>query len=380
MTFKKQKFSQDNNAEFYTELRARVGDYFEENNISKNANANMVIKTIFMFSLYFVPYGLMLGGVITSVGAMVGMFVLMGFGMAGIGLSVMHDACHGSYSSKKWVNDLMSYSMMIVGGNSEIWKLQHNVLHHTYTNIDGADDDIATPGVVRFSPYAEKKPWHKFQFLYVWFLYGISTFFWITSKEFAQVARYRKMGLISDKKRYNKILAQLIGFKAAYYVYALILPIVFMPQFSPWAVFGAFCLMHFTTGLILSMIFQTAHVMPECDYQAHNPSKKIENSWAVHEMETTANYAPKSGWFTWYVGCLNFQVEHHLFPDICNIHYKKISGIVESTAKEYCVPYYTHKTFLEALQEHVKMLRKLGTWEKVDEPAQVQEEMAATTA
>jgi linoleoyl-CoA desaturase len=77
-------------------------------------------------------------------------------------------------------------------------------------------------------------------------------------------------------------------------------------------------------------------------------------------MSTTSNYAPKSRIFSWLIGGLNFQVEHHLFPNICHIHYSKISKIVSETAQEFKIPYLEKRTFLMALSDHVKMLRQLG--------------------
>jgi linoleoyl-CoA desaturase len=49
------KFAKNHNEEFYKVLRQRVSEYFKSNNISRHANANMVVKTIFMLALYFVP-------------------------------------------------------------------------------------------------------------------------------------------------------------------------------------------------------------------------------------------------------------------------------------------------------------------------------------
>ncbi len=91
-----------------------------------------------------------------------------------------------------------------------------------------------------------------------------------------------------------------------------------------------------------------------------NDSGVVEADWAVSQLYNTANFAPKAKLFSWYVGGLNYQVEHHLFPSICHIHYNKISKIVEQTAKEFHLPYHSYQTFLTALSEHTKMLKELG--------------------
>src|SRR5687767_6975116 len=119
-------------ADFFTTLNQRVNEYFKTNNISRYANSEMKIKTVAMFAIYFVPYGLMITGTVSNIWMMAGLCVVMGLGLAGIGLSVMHDANHGGYSNKKWVNNLLGFSLNLVGGNALNWKIQHNVLHHTF--------------------------------------------------------------------------------------------------------------------------------------------------------------------------------------------------------------------------------------------------------
>ena len=86
------KFNTQDRPEFFRELRKRVNQHFKENNISKHATPNMVFKTAFMICLYMVPWALMITGVVSSFWTVLLMWVLMGFGMSGIGLSIMHDA------------------------------------------------------------------------------------------------------------------------------------------------------------------------------------------------------------------------------------------------------------------------------------------------
>lgn len=178
------KFDNRKSPEFFKELSKRVNQYFKSNGISKYGNWNMKLKTVFMLSLYIAPFVLMVTGVVTNVWLIVLMWALMGVGMAGIGLSVMHDACHGSYSKNKRVNKILGAVLQILGGSDLNWKIQHNVLHHTFTNIDGFDEDIDTNGLMRFSPNQERKRFHKYQVYYAPFLYGLMTFFWVIMKDF----------------------------------------------------------------------------------------------------------------------------------------------------------------------------------------------------
>ncbi|WP_421988122.1 fatty acid desaturase family protein [Roseivirga sp.] len=348
-------------------MKERVNSYFSDNNISKQANVGMVLKTILMLSLFIAPITLINLGIVEQVWLLFALYIISGLGMAGIGMGVMHDAIHGSYSKNRMVNKILGYSMNIIGANAGVWKIQHNVLHHTYTNIDEADDDINTPPFLRFTPNRKWMKVHRYQHIYIWFFYSLSTISWITTKDFIRVKRYWKMGLVGCKATYRREMLQVFLWKASYYVYALILPMIFLP-FNPFVVFAAFISMHMITGISISAVFQTAHIMPDMEFPKMDEDGKIEKNWAVHQLETTANYAPKSTVFSWLIGGLNYQVEHHLFPNICHVHYRKLSKIVKATAEEFNVPYYSHKTFLSALNQHTKTLQLLGRPDADKEP------------
>ena len=354
------KYSQKIGRDFTTTLNKRVRAYFKENNISRYANANMKIKTIFMISLYFVPLGLLMSGQIQTIWLVGLMYLIMGFGMAGIGLSIMHDANHGAYSKKDWVNRWLGKIIISISGYAVNWKIQHNVLHHTYTNVDGYDEDIQPPSFLRFSPNAEHKPVHNYQHLYAWFFYGLMTVSWATIKDFQQLFRYRKMDLTKmENPKFNRLLIELILSKLFYYTIVIVIPVLMIDMAWYWFVIFIF-ICHFAAGIILSLVFQPAHVVPELKFVKPNPDFTIENNFAIHQMETTSNYAPKSRVLYWLVGGLNYQVEHHLFPNVCHVHYKKISKIVKQTAEEFDVPYHSHETFVKAIRYHWKMLKAVG--------------------
>lgn len=359
MAFVKQSFRKSEQEDFLAKLKLRVDTYFATSHKSRYGDSSMYVKTLAMFALYFTPYFCMLSGIITDPLIIVGCYLLMGVGMLGIGLSIMHDANHGSYSRKRWVNKYLSYTMNLIGGNAEIWKLQHNVLHHTFTNIPGTDDDIKVPPILRFTPYDKKYKFHKLQFLYAWLLYGFTTLARTSGREFVLLADYRNRGLINGRRKFRRMLLQLIGWKLFYYTFMFILPLVFIPA-PAWVIILSYVIMHFFTGLMMSSIFQLAHMVPECKFPTASPKGEIETSWVLHELETTSNFAPRSSVLTWFIGGLNFQVEHHLFPNICHIHYKKLSSILKATTSEFGLPYHSQKNFITALVNHTKMLYQMG--------------------
>ena len=354
------RYNEQDKPEFHKELRKRVNQYFKEKGISKHANANMLLKTLFMITLYTTPLLLMLTGIVTSAWGVIGMWTIMGFGMSGIGLSIMHDANHGAYSSKKWVNRLFGSILNYIGGYHVNWKIQHNVLHHTFTNIDGMDEDIEKQGIVRFSPTQEHRRGFKFQILYAPFLYMILTAYWVTFKDFEQLFNYSKRDLLkSQGVSFTTALFSILIHKTWYYGLKIVLPILLVPV-PWWVIVIGFFVMQAISGLILALIFQAAHVVGETEFFEVGENGEMENSWAVHQMKTTANFANGSRVFSWLIGGLNYQIEHHLFPHICHVHYRHLSKIVKETANEYDVPYNTHKTFFGALRSHFGLIHVLG--------------------
>jgi linoleoyl-CoA desaturase len=353
------KFNEQDQPEFFKEVIARVNEYFKEQKISRHANFNMKFKTFFMLSLYFTPLVLMISGVVDSLWVMTLMWVLMGLGMSGIGLSIMHDANHGSYSKNQFVNKALGFTLNFAGGFPINWKIQHNVLHHSFTNIEGWDEDIEK-GVMRFSPTQKRKKIFKYQIYYAPILYGLLTTYWFVAKDYEQLVRYNKKGLLEAQGiSFKKGLVTIIFHKLWYIALTLFLP-MYVLNFEWWQVLLGFLLMQFISGLILAFIFQPAHVIEDTSFYIPDENTSVENSWAVHQMRTTANFANKSVWFSWLIGGLNYQIEHHLFPNICHVHYRNIAPIVKKTAEEFNLPYYHHKTFFSALKSHFTLLNDLG--------------------
>jgi len=350
----------NSNRQFYSELKKRVDNYFKENNISKTGNFNMYAKTAFMFLAYFVPFILLCTGVFESKLVWFLLACLMGFAMAGIGLCVMHDANHGSYSKNNTINKIFSFTINMLGGHSINWKVQHNVIHHTFTNVHNHDEDIAPPGFMRFEPHAERKWIHKLQFVYAWFFYGLMTLMWSTTKDFKQINRYSKKGFLKGfNTTFKKEIATIVISKILYFAYMLI-PLFLIKEMTFLNWLTGFVVINYIAGFVLAAIFQPAHVAQETEFPIPSESGNLENDWAIHQMKTTMNFATRDKVFSWLVGGLNHQVEHHLFPNICHVHYDQISKIVKKTADEFNVPYLSKKTFAGALWSHEKLLWKLG--------------------
>jgi linoleoyl-CoA desaturase len=359
------RFVSKDKSQFYAILHARVNAYFQEKNRSKHATPSIVLKTIVLLSGYIIPFIMVLWWQPSFVWAMC-LWALMGICMAGIGMSVMHDANHGAYSANSYMNDFLGASLLLLGGSMFNWKLQHNTLHHTFTNIVHYDDDIADKPGLRLSPHTEVKRVHRFQWLHALGIYSLVTLYWVTAKDFLQFARYTKNGVNKNTPRENQVtLTKIITIKIIYFFILVGLPI--LAGLSWWSVAAGFVLMHLIGGLILTLVFQLAHTVEETTYPLPNEEGNIENEWAIHQMNTTVNFSPRNWLLSWYVGGLNYQVEHHLFPKICHVHYPHISGIVKDTAQEFGVPYLEHKTLFHAVRSHFSTLKRFGRLPHMDE-------------
>jgi len=355
----KVKFSRPTGSGFYQDVRKDVEEYFKSNGISKNANGEMIFKSVFFLSSLVGIYLLILLGNF-SLSTLLILAILLGMIQAFIGFNVSHDAIHGSFSSRKKVNKILSYSFNLIGANAYVWSVTHNQVHHTFTNIPGHDEDLdVAPGLVRLSKNEEMKPIMKYQHLYAFFLYGLASLSWVFRKDYKKFFQ-KKIGETDNTKHPKIEYFNLFFFKLLYYVLFIVVPLIVL-DITWWQFIIGFVAMHLAEGVVLGLVFQLAHTVEGVSFPEPDNEGNVEDSWAVHQMKTTANFSRESAIAKFFCGGLNFQIEHHLFPNICHVHYPQISKIVERNARAYNVPYHENKTFIGALKSHYKTLKHLGT-------------------
>ncbi|MFY7908842.1 MAG: fatty acid desaturase family protein [Emticicia sp.] len=356
--YAKVKFLNRDKSLFFSVLRENIDSYFETNSLEKTGGSKLLFKAIFMLSLYLIPFALILTGNFTPL-QMLCLTVVMGLGVAGVGMSVMHDAIHGSFSSSSKLNKLFGASIYLLGGNVYNWDVQHNKLHHTYTNLHDIDEDITGKFMLRLSSGDKLKGIHRFQHIYAFFLYSLMTisFLW---KDFKEISLYNKMAETGLVKPFpKKELVTLIISKIGYVLFIFVLPMLMLDiTIGQW--FAGFMAMHCTAGIILSTVFQLAHIVEGAAQPAVDDRGNIENAWAIHQLNTTANFAGNNRILSWYIGGLDYQVEHHLFPNISHVHYPAIASIVKNTAEDFGIVYNNKESFTKGLQSHIRMLHNLG--------------------
>ncbi len=354
----KVKFNGRNQSGFYADVKKEVDLYFKSKGISKNANAEMIFKSVFFLGSLVGLYLLIIFGGYSMMTNLI-LAVLLGMVQAFIGFNVSHDAIHGSFSSSRKVNRIMSYTFNLIGANAYVWSVTHNQVHHTFTNIPGHDEDLdVAPGLVRLSKNEEMKPIMRYQHLYAFFLYGLASLSWVFRKDFKKFFQ-KKIGQTDNTKHPKMEYFNLFFFKALYYTLFIVVPLIVL-DITWWQFIIGFVAMHLAEGLVLGLVFQLAHTVEGVSFPEPDDEGKLEESWAVHQMQTTANFSRKSAMAKFLCGGLNFQIEHHLFPNICHVHYPEISKIVERTAKSYNVPYHENETFIGALKSHYRTLKQFG--------------------
>ncbi len=351
------KFTQTTETEFKRTLKKSVNEYFAKNGIDKKANHLMISKTLIAFSFYSIVYFFILSGIISNLWFLFTLWAMLGLGQSFVGMSVMHDKVHGAYTKNKTLSLLLEIPITLIGLESRIWAIEHNIIHHTFTNVNGIDQDIHPRYLFRFSMHQPKRWFHRFQHLYASFLYGLLTIEWVTYKDFVKVLKYYQLGFIKTSWEATLQAFLILIKKMIFFVVFLLIPLWIMP-YPAYLITLMFLTMVVVSGISMTIVFQLAHVVDNVDFADSKEQEPID--WYLHQMSTTANFATNNKVITYFLGGLNFQIEHHLFPDICHVHYPAISKIVESTAKEYSYPYIVNETFMDAINKHFRLLKNLG--------------------
>jgi len=334
---------------FLQELRARVLKHLESNGRPARGLPGMYVKTAVLF-LWLAASYLLLVFAAESPWQALPLAVSLALAIAGIGFNVQHDGSHGSYSTRTGVNRLMARTLDLLGGSSFVWQRKHNVLHHTWPNVEGVDDDIDTGSLARLSPGQPRRFYHRFQHFYMWPLYCFLAVKWQLVDDFATVVRGRMSGRPFPRPRGSELVV-FLGGKLAFFGLAFGLPLLLHPV---WTVVGTYLLVSAVAGLTLSVVFQLAHCVPEAE------TGPELGSWAARQVQSSVDFARDSRLLNWYVGGLNLQIEHHLFPQISHPQYARIAPIVEATCREFGVRYTAHPTFAAAVAAHYRQLRELG--------------------
>jgi len=319
----------------------------------------MYFKTATILAWFFGAYLLILLAV-SNWWLIVPLAIVLGLALAAIGFNIQHDGAHKAYSRHAWVNKVMALMLDLMGGSSYLWDWKHNSIHHTYTNITGHDDDINLGFLARLSPHQRHYWFHRLQGFYLWALYGFMAIKWHFFDDFYQIAVARIGGKSIPRPKGMDLVVFISG-KVLFFSMAFVLPMMLHPVM---AVLAVYAIAAFTSGIVLSIVFQLAHCVESADFPMpvanEHGVEQMQVAWAVHEVQTTVNFCRGNRVVGWFVGGLNYQIEHHLFPRICHVHYPELSKIIEDGCKQFGVRYATHRTMFSAIASHYRWLVMMG--------------------
>lgn len=343
--------------EFHRVVRRRVSQYFELSGLRERDCPQMYVKTAILFAWTAVSYSLLVFFPMTWWLACP-LAISLGLSMAAIGFNVMHDGGHRAYSNHLWINRFMAMALDLLGGSSHCWARKHNVIHHSFSNITGHDDDIDIGILGRLSPHQQRMPFHRMQHYYLWGLYGFLPVKWFFFDDFRDLLSGEISGHRLPRPKGWDLVVLVVG-KIAFFTLAFLVPLLLHPT---WAVLSLYFLASFVQGVVLSVVFQLAHCVENATFpMPHEETGRMDAGWSVHQVETTVDFARENRVLSWFIGGLNFQIEHHLFPRICHIHYHRLAPLVETTCREFGVNYTNHISFSAAVTSHFRWLRRMGT-------------------
>ena len=341
---------------FYGDLRKRADAYFEGAGRPRRDLGRMYLKTAIILTWFFGSWALLVFYATTWWQGVI-FAMSIGLAIAGIGMGIQHDANHGGYSNTPWVNRALGLTLDLMGVCSYFWRQKHNIIHHTYTNIQGVDFDLDFGVIARLSPEQPRRGYQRYQHYYMWFLYCFLLPKWVFHDDFV-LLRTMKAGPHKLPPMSRGELALFYGAKVVFVAWSLVIPSFFHPI---WQVVLFHLLAASTMGVVLSSTFQLAHCAVKADFPPPPPDGEIiAEDWGAHQVSTTIDFARTSRPLAWFLGGLNFQVEHHLFPKVCHLHYPALSRIVEETAAEHGVRYRCETTLKQALAAHYRHLEKMG--------------------
>jgi linoleoyl-CoA desaturase len=355
-TKSKRRLAYSGGNEFQTRLRCRVDDHFREAGRRRRDLWQWYVKAASILAAFAVSYTLL---VFFASGwwQAAGLTVVLALATVGIGFNIMHDGGHGAVSRHRFVNRAMAHSLDVVGGSSYLWRWKHGVLHHNYANITGHDMDVAVGMLARFTPHQPSYAHQRWQHWYVWVLYGLLAMKWHFYDDFRTLVLGR-IGPHPIPRPRGRDLALLIACKLSFFVLAFGIPLLLHPV---WVVAAAYGLFAVVLGLSLSVVFQLAHCVEQAAFPlVAEGVRSVDSAWAVHQVQTTVNFGHGNGFATWLLGGLNYQIEHHLFPEINHCNYPAISGLVRDTCREFGIAYNEHESLWAGVRSHFRWLRRMG--------------------
>lgn len=342
---------------------------YEANEIVKRSSAlykkEIVFKAFLFPALYFAAWIIaMIYGKQNHDVLFIG-YLAMGLLLVLNYLNVVHDAVHNTIFKNRRQNELYVYLFDIMGANSFIWKTRHVLFHHNYPNVNGWDTDIDQSALVKVAPQAPSSRLHKYQHIYLPFIYPLFLFNWLLIRDFKDF--FSKQRIVHKKIDIPFIeYIKLFFFKTLFFTYMLILP-VFVFHIAWSAVLPAFITMIFTASIFALIVLLPPHANIASEFPEPDENRILPYGWFLHMLKTT-NDVKGENWFTRFVlGNFNYHIVHHLFPNIHHSFYPQITEKLKLISQENNLPYRSYPLGT-SLKMHYLLLKnnsaEFNIWEE----------------
>lgn len=339
---------------FFKELREEVDLYFKTTNQTKIGGRRMLVKIVVLLIIYFAVYSSIFYFKTTT--SIFLAYVFLGGWSIVLGLNIGHDAAHNTVFKKKKKNTYLLLVFELLGTSSYNWVNRHLGAHHLFPNIINYDSDIQQTDIVKIFPEDKHKKMHAYQHFYMPLVYLFYILRWIVYRDFKDYHQ-TSIGAFDNSKFPRKELFKIVFSKLFYLGYVILLPSLVL-GISIWSMVLAFFVLTLSGSFVITMVLLSTHVGENTNFPSPNEDGVMPHSWSYHQLLTTSDFSTDNPIINFLFGGFNHHVIHHLFPNICHIHYPELTKILSRTAKKYGAPYKQNKYLYAAMFSHFKLLKE----------------------
>ena len=339
---------------FYTEIRQAVQAYLSGK--SRYANTTVLVKGVVYALLVVISYAWLLH----AHTYLQLQFAYWAFGFSSIlcALNFAHDAAHHALTGKKKLDNII-FELVFnwQGANGYLWKIRHNHSHHAYPNVDDCDADLQVNGLIALSPNQQLRWFHRYQHIYAPFAYMFYTLLWVFYKDIVLFLQRKQANIIFRKHPAGEWI-KFVLYKILYIGMYILVPCYVTGMELKWVVIG-FVLMHFILSLFLLFTFLISHYVEGIVFTNPGDDGTLNNSWARHQINVSVDFHAERLWAGCIFGGFNAHVAHHLFPNVCHVHYPRITRLIKKKLKKYDVT-YREVNYLGGIASHLRFIKMMG--------------------
>lgn len=354
-------FRKSNNEVLFNALRKEVNSVLAQssNSIHYYSKIKAILFPLLYFTAWFVAilYG-------KQPGILFIMYAFMGFMLVVNYLTLIHEAVHGTIFKYSKLNKYYLYLFDLMGANSFIFKIRHVRLHHNYPNVMGWDSDFEQSPLARVFPNGSYHKWHRYQHIYLPFLYPLYLLNWLLIRDFKDYFNKNKLVWKVVSIPFVEYI-KLFFFKIFFLSYIIVIPKYFI-GISWMTILFAFLIMMFVASIISLIVLLPPHAGMYNAFPLPAINGEMPSDWLLHQLSCTNDVLEDNWFIRFFMGSFNYHIAHHLFPNIHHVYYPAITRVIETFANAHQLPYRKIKLW-QALYAHFQLLKNNAYHENIFE-------------